>query len=103
MLVLMELGETASYFDFDYFSWQGQSAERSARAVVPLVMNRFRPKSVVDIGCGSGAWLQVFHEHGVPEVLGVDGPYVQQASLRIPEDRFVRHDLSRPFRIDREF
>src|SRR5262249_48873666 len=61
------------------------------------------PKSVADVGCGSGAWLQVFKEHGVQDVLGVDGPYVQRASLRIPEDRFVRHDLSQPFRLDREF
>jgi len=99
----MRLDDTASYFNPAYFSWQAESAERSARAVVPLVMTRFRPESVVDVGCGSGAWLQVFTEHGVEDVFGVDGPYVQPASLRIAEEHFVRCDLSEPCRLDREF
>lgn len=95
--------ETADYFDGAYFAWQGASAERSARAVVPLLIDRFRPASVVDVGCGSGAWLKVFGEHGVDDVLGVDGPHVRPESLRIPQERFVAHDLSQPLAHDRRF
>jgi len=100
---LTSLRESAAYFDVAYFSWQGDSAERSARAVVPRVLERLRPTSVVDVGCGSGAWLKVFREHGVAEVVGVDGPYMQPESLRIRPEEFVGRDLGESFRLDREF
>jgi SAM-dependent methyltransferase len=100
---LTGLRESAAYFDSAYFSWQGESAARSARAVVPHVMQRLQPASVVDVGCGSGAWLEVFREHGVVDVVGVDGPYVRPESLRIRPQEFVGRDLGEPFRLDREF
>src|SRR5262249_12356463 len=89
--------------DTAYFSWQGDSAERSARAVVPLVVERLRPASVVDVGCGSGAWLNVFRERGVAHLVGVDGPYVEPEALRIRPEEFVARDLRQPFRLDQEF
>lgn len=100
---LTGLRESAAYFDATYFSWQGDSAERSARAVVPRVIERLRPATVVDVGCGSGAWLKVFRELGVTDVVGVDGPYVAPESLRIASTEFVGVDLSEPFRLDRVF
>jgi SAM-dependent methyltransferase len=98
-----DLRDAAAYFDTAYFGWQGDSAERSAHVVVPLVLERLRPASVVDIGCGSGAWLKVFREHGVEAVLGVDGPYIEREALRIDPNEFVARDLAEPFRFDREF
>jgi SAM-dependent methyltransferase len=71
--------------------------------VVPLVVERFRPRSVVDLGCGSGGWLKVFREHGVEDVLGVDAPYVRPEALRIQPEEFVGHDLARPPSLDRQF
>jgi SAM-dependent methyltransferase len=71
--------------------------------VVPLVMERFRPASVVDIGCGAGAWLEVFREHGVDDVVGVDGPHVRRESLRISPEGFIARDLTEPLRLDRRF
>jgi len=100
---LTDLRESAAYFDTAYFSWQGDSAERSARTVVPYVVERFQPKSVVDVGCGSGGWLKVFREHGVADLLGVDGPYVQPDALRIQPHEFLGRDLREPLRLDREF
>jgi SAM-dependent methyltransferase len=95
--------DAATYFDAAYFEWQGDSAERSARAIVPLVVDRFTPASVVDVGCGSGGWLKVFREHGVADVLGIDGPYVDPIALRVHAHEFVGHDLERPLEIDRTF
>ena len=97
------LDESAGYFDTAYFEWQGDSAERSAQAVVPLVLERLRPSSVVDVGCGSGAWLKVFRDHGVVDVVGLDAPYVEQAALRIDPGSFLPRDLSEPFRVPRDF
>jgi SAM-dependent methyltransferase len=100
---LADLRESAAYFDTAYFRWQGDSAERSARVVVPLVVERLRPSSVVDVGCGSGAWLKIFRDHGVDEIVGVDAPYLKPEALRIEAAEFVGHDLGEPFRLDRAF
>ena len=95
--------EAASYFDRDYFEWQGERAARSARAVVPRLLELVRARSVVDLGCGTGAWLQVFAEHGVDDVVGVDGDYIDRSRLRIPEERFVAADLASPPELGRSF
>jgi SAM-dependent methyltransferase len=100
---LTDLSETAAYFDSAYFSWQGDSAARSARVVVPLIAKRLKPASVIDVGCGSGAWLNVFREHGISDLVGIDAPYVQPQALRIRPHEFIARDLAETFRLDREF
>lgn len=61
----------------------------AARKIVPLLIKTFKPRSVVDIGCGSGAWLKVFEEHGVTDYLGID----INTPTYIPINRFIKHDL----------
>jgi SAM-dependent methyltransferase len=54
-------------------------------------------RSVVDVGCGRGAWLSVFRERGVRRATGIDGDYVERDRLLFPREDFVAHDLSAPF------
>src|SRR5262249_19742748 len=76
---------------------------RSAERVVPLVVSLIRPKSAVDVGCGTGAWLSVFHKFGAERILGIDGNYVDRSRLLIPHDRFVGGDVTRPLNISERF
>jgi SAM-dependent methyltransferase len=78
-------------------------ASRSAEAIVPLVLSCNRVHSVVDVGCGTGAWLASFRANGVRDVLGIDGDWVQAAQLCIPQEQFVRRDLTRPLAVERRF
>jgi SAM-dependent methyltransferase len=87
----------------EFFASHHAGALRSARVVVPLVMELVAPRSVVDVGCGDGTWLSVFYEHGITDVYGVDGEYVDRASLEIPRERFHSHDLCRPLPLSRRF
>lgn len=57
------------------------------------------PQSVVDVGCGTGAWLRVFRENNVARVSGIDGDYVDSSTLLIDPADFIAADLSRPFEI----
>ena len=66
---------------------------RSAAVIVPIVMQRFAPRRVVDLGCGAGDWLQAFQAHGVTEIHGFDGAWVPPSSLRIPAAAFTVVDL----------
>jgi SAM-dependent methyltransferase len=93
----------AQPYSQDYYTKRNQGARRSARAVVPLVLDLVRARSVVDVGCGVGTWLSVFREYGVEDILGVDGEHIDRRLLEIPPDRFRALDLEQPFRLDREF
>jgi SAM-dependent methyltransferase len=61
------------------------------------------PSSVVDLGCARGAWLRVFRENGVDDVIGVDGTYVDTEKLMIPKERFHAADLGGGVRLERDF
>jgi SAM-dependent methyltransferase len=97
------VSESASYYEPAFFEWQADRAERSARVVVPRLLELTHARSVIDLGCGTGAWLQVFRDHGVEDVLGIDGPYIDREQLRIPEELFVAADLSSPPAVGRHF
>lgn len=76
---------------------------RSAKEIVPWILELIHPQSVVDVGCGVGGWLATFKSFGVDEIIGVDGEYVDRDLLEIPADRFVAHDLLLPLDLARTF
>jgi SAM-dependent methyltransferase len=87
----------------EFFHTKSEGSLRSAKAIVPIVMKAIGPTSVVDIGCGYGIWLSVFQDHGVKDVIGIDGEYIDREALHFPPERFIAHDLTTPFRIPRKF
>jgi len=87
----------------DFYQALRDGATRSAEAIVPLVLKLVPARSVVDVGCGDGSWLAVFRRHGVKEVLGVDGDYVDRETLQIPRECFEARDLTVPLEIKRGF
>lgn len=86
-----------------FFAQQDEIATRAAEVVVPLVINLVKPRSVVDVGCGSGSWLAVFAAHGVDDILGIDSDDVPSDILRVPSSALLRKDLALPFTLDRTF
>lgn len=85
--------------------FQGRQAKTrlSALAIVPVVLELLAPISVIDVGCGTGEFLEVFQEHGVREVLGIDGDYVDRNLLAISQENFRDIDLSLPFTQDKRY
>lgn len=80
----------------NFYERHYEGSLRSAKEIVPLVLEVIQPKGVIDVGCGIGTWLRVFKECGVEDVLGVDGNWVDTKMLEIPEERFVTFDLKNP-------
>ncbi len=72
---------------------------QSARVVVPMLVELTHPSSVLDVGCGRGAWLSEFIAQGIEKVVGLDGDYVKPSKLLFPSDRFCPTDLSGEFQI----
>lgn len=75
----------------------------AAGEVVPYLISLLNPKSVVDVGCGIGSWLQVFEENGIHDFIGLDGSYVNKKLLYIDEAKFLVTDLEKPVNLDRRF
>ena len=71
--------------------------------MVPIVISLVRPRSVVDVGCGSGAWLLVFRENGIERILGLDGHHIDPSWLVIPRECYRAVDLSKAFEVDEKF
>src|SRR5688572_24408476 len=84
-----------------FFNRMGANARSSARHIVPLVLELSSPQSVIDVGCGTGAWLSAFRDHGVTDYVGVDGAYVDPTTLEIPPDAFRAADLTKPLQLER--
>jgi len=81
---------------------EGHNRE-SARIILPLLFGRYRPRSVLDVGCGLGTWLSVAKELGVAEVAGVEGSWLDPRLARVPASAITTADLEKPFNLGRRF
>jgi SAM-dependent methyltransferase len=89
-------------YDEAFFAAIHAESHASARAVIPRVLGLTGARSVVDVGCGTGAWSRACRDLGVPQVVGVDGAYVP-AEHRGHVTEFIERDLAEPLDLGRSF
>jgi SAM-dependent methyltransferase len=77
----------------NFYTELEQSSLKSARKLVPIILNKYGPTSIVDFGCGSGAFLSVFLDLGISEILGLEGEWILQAKSLHPRVPMQVHDL----------
>lgn len=82
---------------------RGEHNLQSPEIIVPFLIQKFQPSSVVDIGCGIGTFLHVFKQHGIKEVMGIDGKWVNKEQLYIEKGEFMEANLEEPIRIGKSF
>lgn len=99
----MSGAEGGHTYDHLFFSYVDPGARRSARVLIDLLRSVLPVTSVLDVGCGTGSWLAEWNESGVSDVFGLDGEYVDLASLAISPERFQAVDLATPCDLDRRF
>ena len=91
-------------YDQGFFDYNDRLAARSSVKIVRVVQGLLPGiTSVADFGCARGVWLRAWQEATVQTICGVDGSYVDRATLCIPDEDFVSHDLSRPLDLGRRF
>lgn len=81
----------------------GDRTGESARRVLPPLLDRFAARSVVEIGCGQGHWSLVASEHGIAELLAVDGPWNDRQALLIAPECYRAAQLAQPLELGRRF
>jgi SAM-dependent methyltransferase len=80
-------------YDRSFFEMLRDTSLSSAAELVPIVHEWVKPRSVVDVGCGDGTWLEMFAARGC-HVVGIDSDWVPRDRLRIAPDQFIAHDLA---------
>jgi SAM-dependent methyltransferase len=98
----MQKAPTTDY-DLKFFNAQEKGSIRSAQVFVEVLAPLLRPNCVLDVGCGRGGWLRAWRDVGISDCVGVDGPHIDTAQLRIPAADFVARDLAQPFDLMRRF
>lgn len=81
-------------YDRAFFEQQAAASLRSARVVLNQIFPILQPVRVLDVGCGIGPWMRAALDLGAAEVIGVDGDYVDRATLLVDPSRFLPADLT---------
>ena len=90
-------------YDTLFYEYQRDGSARSANALLPRVIAVLGTASVLDVGCGAGAWLAAYGNLGISDHVGVDGDYVDRSMLLVDAAKFLPRDISVPFDLGRRF
>ena len=85
-------------YDEAFFQEWGRSNRayvNSAKVIVDVLYDEFRPRRLVDLGCGCGVYSHFFKEKGA-EVVSIDG--VQPPGMHAFPVEIVQQDMTVPFK-----
>jgi len=81
-------------YDENFFKEQAGASYKSALIVLRLFAEKiFKPKSVLDVGCGVGTWLKAWQKFGVKDIAGIDGNEIPDTNLYVPRSKIEIADL----------
>ena len=80
-------------YDGEFYERQVRGSLSSARVVLGMLYELYKPLSVVDVGCGRGAWLATADSLGSATLVGLDGHWVEREKLLSPRIDFRAVDL----------
>lgn len=86
----------------EYFVKINKEETEQADRLADVLLNEYKPKSVIDMGCATGLYLKRFLQTGIV-VLGIDNtPKVFEANV-IPADNIIISDMRKPILLKKVF
>jgi len=82
------------FYDSEFYADMEISSLTSAREVVPILISRYHPRSVVDVGCGTGAFTREFLKNGIEDVIGYEGEWMRKTPTLLPKDKYIYFDIT---------
>lgn len=79
------------------------NARHSAEKVLEVLSAFVSLRSVLDVGCGLGVWLETALARGIAEIEGIEGPWLDLTRLRVDPARVQILDLEKGFDLGRRF
>ena len=77
----MSQEKLSKLYDMNFYSRNLEGMTNSAKEVLTLLYEYYRPQSVIDMGCGRGAWLAIAESLGSTKLKGLDGSWVKKEEL----------------------
>lgn len=97
----------ASTYNAGFYKDLEDTSYASAMRVLSVVFDVLKFKSIVDFGCGTGAWLRAAQELGSElgsvRALGIDGDWVKPGMLVSNSIEFKPMELEKPIRLSETF
>ena len=84
----------AEQYSAKFFEHIRGMSSKSANAAAPKILELYPARSVIDVGCGTGAWVKAFTDCGIKRAIGIDGDYVDRNQLMVASSQFISCDLS---------
>ena len=75
----------------------------SASHFVNIVLKYYRPKSIVDIGCGAGIYLKEFADKGIDNLLGLDGSPAAKEEFLLNREKLIIFDLAKKYNFGKKY
>jgi len=72
IILKMENEFDISHYDDRYFKWHKVNTRKYAIDTMNWYINEFKPLSVIDYGCGIGAYLEAALQNGLTNIKGFD-------------------------------
>lgn len=89
--------------NIDYDHAQNMHTQRGPAAALPVIFGSAIPKSILDVGCGTGTWLKAALNLGITDVYGIDGVEIPPEQLLFDNRLFKRCDLTTNVNLGRRF
>ena len=101
-LVALSEDTPSQPYDPTFYSRHADGARRAGRAMLQALYAVHPFDSLVDIGAGTGQWLAAAKDLGATDLLGVEGPWVENIS-RDTDAPYTFVDLNEPLTLPRTF
>ena len=91
-----------------FYASIASTSKQAATIVLPpmlVLLDRcgYPVRSAVDVGAGVGSWLAVACEHGISDILALEGAWVRDLKTAVPADAYSYVDVGDPPAISRRF
>lgn len=94
--------ELSQIYTEEFFDFAIHSERETALGFAEVLINHFKPGSVIDVGCGCGEYLKAFVDFGIKDVKGYDGSTAAIKKSLISE-KIEIFDLRFPLLLNRRY
>jgi 2-polyprenyl-3-methyl-5-hydroxy-6-metoxy-1,4-benzoquinol methylase len=103
-IIRMKEGKYSLKYAYDkgFFMDNLGDSRPMAEYLAPKLTKALNVKSLIDLGCATGHWVNSFVKSGV-DVVGIEGGENAKSMLVCAPDRVIFADLREPLKIDRDF
>jgi SAM-dependent methyltransferase len=92
-------------YNKEFYDRQMHNSYNSAKIILEHIFGVYRPKSIIDFGCGAGTWLKAAYElnNMQGKYVGLDGDWGAKDELMPEFIDFRKTDFSREYFVNEKF